>query len=182
MSGYEKSPDYGGPDPKPFGWVLPALLFVLITALVFACQSAAKAKSENIIGVASVIDGDTIEIHGQRIRLWGIDAPESRQYCTGDNQKQEPAGRKAAFVLSDMLGSKTVSCEDRGTDRYRRMIGQCSVASQDISATMVERGWARAFVKYSSDYLDQESEAHASKRGMWAWTCEAPWDWRAARR
>ncbi len=48
--------------------------------IVILCLLATPALAD-VAGTASVIDGDTIEIHGQRIRLHGIDAPESRQLC-----------------------------------------------------------------------------------------------------
>ncbi|TKB44326.1 MAG: thermonuclease family protein, partial [Mesorhizobium sp.] len=44
-------------------------------------QNIIKPRPASVAGVASVIDGDTIEVHGQHVRFNGIDAPESRQYC-----------------------------------------------------------------------------------------------------
>ncbi len=78
-------------------------------------------------GTASVIDGDTIGVHGQRIRLHGIDAPESRQLCRLDG-KPWPCGKDAANALADKIARRPVTCEDLGRDRYKRIIGRCDVA------------------------------------------------------
>ena len=53
------------------------------TALMLAL--AGYAAADDLTGQAGVIDGDTLEIHGTRIRLWGVDAPESSQLCRGDD-------------------------------------------------------------------------------------------------
>ncbi len=82
------------------------------------CLLAAPALAD-VAGVASVIDGDTIEVHGQRIRLHGIDAPESRQLCRLGG-KPWPCGRDAANALADRIARRPVTCEDLGRDRYRR--------------------------------------------------------------
>jgi endonuclease YncB( thermonuclease family) len=55
----------------------------MIAALQFTTSGAARPDS--FVGQASVIDGDTLEIHSTRIRLWGIDAPESTQLCRGED-------------------------------------------------------------------------------------------------
>jgi endonuclease YncB( thermonuclease family) len=57
-----------------------------------------------LIGQASVIDGDTLEIHGQRVRLYGIDAMESRQLCWNGKRKRYACGREAALALDDFIG------------------------------------------------------------------------------
>jgi hypothetical protein len=72
----------------------------------------AAEKGSVIIGIASIIDGDTIEIHGRRIRLFGVDSPESRRLCSLNGRKYR-CGQKAAFALSDFLGQHTVSCKQR---------------------------------------------------------------------
>jgi endonuclease YncB( thermonuclease family) len=72
-----------------------------------------------LIGQASVIDGDTLEIHGQRVRLYGIDAMESRQLCWNGKRKRYACGREAALALDDFIGESVVSCESRGHDRYQ---------------------------------------------------------------
>lgn len=192
-SGWEKAPEYGGGPWGPWHWITSLGMLALVTFGLFACNSgaltrdaataeSAQAEEADFVGIASVTDGDSIEIHGQRIRLWGIDAPESAQQCTSANGASEPAGRRAATALADIIASRTVSCVERDRDQYGRPVSVCRVGEQDISRAMVEQGWAWAYVRYSRDYVSQEQTAREAQRGVWAWTCQAPWDYRAERR
>lgn len=146
-----------------------------------------------IIGRASVIDADTIEIHGQRIRLWGIDAPERRQTCTRAGESYR-CGTEAANALSAQIGQATVACRPRGgPDRYRRVVAVCyryefessrvrARTLSDLGGYMVARGWAVDFPRYSrSEYAPLQREAQAARRGVWAGEFKMPWEWRAAR-
>src|SRR5215469_18337938 len=108
------------------------------------------AQGAVVVGVASVIDGDTIEIHGQRIRLHGIDAPEASQLCDLDG-KPWRCGQASANALAEYLGRRTVTCDPRDRDRYRRLVAACSVAGTSINAWMVREGWAVAYRRYSQD-------------------------------
>jgi len=132
---------------------------------------------KQLIGVASVIDGDTIEIHGQRIRFHGIDAPESKQTCMLDG-KPWRCGAEAANRLSEKIGQQTVTCNERDKDRYGRVVSVCSAGGQDLNAWMVAEGLAVAYRKYSSDYAGEHNEAMAARRGVWASEFDMPWDWR----
>lgn len=135
------------------------------------------AEARSIVGQARVIDGDTIEIDGTRIRLFGIDAPELDQRCD-----DRPAGRTAKAILDNFIGRRAVTCARTGTDRYGRVIAKCEVDGQDLGETMVWLGWARAYVEYSTDYVATERDAEARRVGMWAVSCEAPWAWRKSRK
>jgi endonuclease YncB( thermonuclease family) len=147
---------------------------VFLAVLAAACTPA-DAK---IAGVASVIDGDTIEIHGQRIRLHGIDAPESRQTCLDAGGRTWRCGQQAALALQDLIGRRTVSCDERDVDRYGRIVGRCLLGDIDINEWLVSQGLALAYRHYSMDYVAAEDEARAADRGMWAGKFEPPWDWR----
>lgn len=48
----------------------------------------------------------------------------------------------------------------------------------DVSARMVEQGWALVYRQYSGDYVGQEDAAKASRAGMWAGEFMRPWEWR----
>lgn len=135
----------------------------------------------SIVGVASVVDGDTIEVHGTRIRLHGIDAPESGQVCIADGTKYR-CGQKSALYLQETLGRSTVMCEARDTDRYGRTIATCSVRGTDVGAVMVSGGWALAYRRYDDVYVPMEVEAAASRRGMWQGDFIEPARWRAGER
>lgn len=126
----------------------------LLTLLLALLPSLALAQS--LTGVASVVDGDTLEIHGERIRLHGVDAPESAQLCRKSNGSQWQCGQKAAFALADRIGRQTVRCEGNERDRYGRLIAICYHKGQDLNAWMVRQGWALAYRKYSRDYVSQE--------------------------
>lgn len=141
-----------------------------------------STAAAEIVGRASVIDGDTIEIHGIRIRLEGIDAPEGRQTCRDAVGRTYRCGQKAAHQLDEMIGARPVSCTPSGQDRYGRTLAYCTVAGVDINGEMVRSGWALAYRHYSLRYVGEEDAAHAAGAGMWQGEFEAPWDWRAARR
>jgi endonuclease YncB( thermonuclease family) len=153
-----------------------ALLLFLIALLGLPALAA-----EPLMGTASVIDGDTIEIHGQRIRLHGIDAPESQQECTRSDGVTWRCGQQAALALSDRIGRSTVRCDPRDRDRYGRIIAICFKDTEDLNRWMVASGWAVAYRKYSLDYVADEERAHADKVGIWSGTFVMPWDWRAHR-
>lgn len=151
-------------------------LSFIIVILALPLQSAAQT----ITGVASVIDGDTIEIRNHRIRLHGIDAPESRQLCFDAANERWRCGQRATFALADEIGRAPVECTVRGTDRYDRAIAVCAQAGQDLNAWIVRQGWAVAYRRYSRDYVRAEEEARRNRRNLWAGRFNMPWDWRRA--
>ena len=157
--------------------LLPATI-----AIVLGVLGSSVMAAEPVVGVASVIDGDTIEIHGERIRLDAIDAPETRQLCRQSDGTPWRCGQKSAFALSDIMGRATIRCEQKSRDRYRRIIAVCFKGTINLNAWMVEQGWAVAFRKYGLDYVTQEDEARVNRRGMWAGGFDMPWDWRATNR
>jgi endonuclease YncB( thermonuclease family) len=166
------------PQNKSARALLAASLASVCFLLAFRYPVAHAAPAVPIVGRATVIDGDTLEIRGQRVRLEGIDAPEARQSCDQDG-KRWPCGRRAAMVLARLIGSATVTCQPHGADRWQRVLATCRVGTTDLSAWMVRQGWALAFRRYSKAHVTVEAEARAFKRGIWAGTFVPPWRYRA---
>ena len=106
----------------------------------------------------TAVDGDTIKLDGTTYRLWGIDAPETRQTCTSG----WPAGMEATDLLRALMRDKTVMCEPKTTDRYGRTVAICRADGRDLGADMVSAGYALAFVRYSLDYIDRTPPARAA--------------------
>ena len=146
----------------------------LVTVLALRAAGGPAAAQT---GRATVIDGDTLEVAGVRVRLWGIDAPESRQTCL-KAEVTYPCGQLAARHLVALVGGREVHCIARKTDRYGRTVALCRVETLDLGAAMVRDGWALAFVRYAADYLGLEGEARAARRGLWQGTFVPPWEWR----
>jgi endonuclease YncB( thermonuclease family) len=121
--------------------------------------------SFKLMGTASVIDGDTLEIHGQRIRLYGIDAPESDQLCKENGQRYR-CGQKAALALSGFIGRRTVSCRQRDTDHYGRAVALCSVAGQDLGGWLVSNGHGLAYRNALSTMLPRKRLLHMLGSGQ----------------
>ena len=152
----------------------------LLVVLVLVVPSTVNA--EELIGRATVVDGDTLGIRGEKIRLHGIDAPEASQRCTRSTGKEWRCGQQAANELSDKIGHRNVRCEGTKRDRWGRLIAVCFLGDQDLNAWLVRRGWAVAYRRYSKDYVGQEDRAQKAKLGVWSGTFDMPWDWRKAQR
>jgi len=149
--------------------------------LILALPVSANAESPTVVGVASVIDGDTIEIHGERIRLLDMDAPETRQLCQDAAGADYRCGQKAALLLSDFIDQRTVTCDWSRRDRYGRILGRCTVAGRDVGLWLVQRGWAVPYRDCKCEvYRDLAARAQAAKLGLWAGVFQLPWEWRKA--
>ena len=168
---------------------------VLSAALVVSIAQAAPAEArtrqaaghgvsaEALRGPARVIDGDTLDVAGRRVRLEGIDAPEIRQEC---RKLRQPggvwrAGREAARTLARWVHDREVVCQRTGLGRYGRILGRCHAGGRELNAAMIRHGLAWAFRKYSQSYVLDERFARNRQRGVWAASCEPAWAYRANR-
>jgi len=152
----------------------PAVAGVLMASTV---SGPAEARPIEASGYAKVIDGDSLQVGYERIRLVGIDAPEGRQTCEREGVTWL-CGQEAARALRGLVGGREVRCIADARDRYKRLLAVCTVNGTNLNATMVERGWALAFVRYSHAYVGEEDRARRAKRGLWAGEFEKPWEWR----
>jgi endonuclease YncB( thermonuclease family) len=134
-----------------------------------------------LTGLARVIDGDTIDVGTVRVRLHGVDAPESAQSCLAGGTRW-PCGQRATRALAGEIGGRTVACSERDQDRYGRVVAICRHGGRDVNAWLVEQGWALAYRRYSQAYVDEEASARAARRGVWRGQFTAPWDWRRGER
>ena len=101
-----------------------------IAALVVPLTFSAHA---DITGKARVIDGDTIEIAGERIRLHGIDAPEAKQTCQDNNGGEWRCGQEATLALATIVGDQLITCRGDVRGKYGRLIAVCSVGLIDLN-------------------------------------------------
>jgi Staphylococcal nuclease homologue len=118
---------------------------------------AARPSFADVAGPATVIDGDTLVVAGERVRLEGIDASEIHQTCTAYGQEWA-RGRTSAEWLKEHLNGRQVECIGHARDRYRRLLAVCYVGGEDLSERLVREGWALDFRRYSTDYLQAEAE------------------------
>jgi len=144
-----------------------SLLFAFVVIV------AASASAEDVTGPARVIDGDTVEIGGRRIHLFGIDAPELGQTCEWPG-KTIPCGEVARTGLMDLLAGAEVVCRTREAVPGGGWTGTCRADGFDVGRNMVHTGWARAERRLGAGYEATEDKAKQAKRGLWRGTFEAP--------
>lgn len=162
-------------------WALAAAVGLLAYAPV-TDAFARSAPPVLVVGMARAIDGDTLDVDGTRIRLHGIDAPEVRQQCQAPAGEQWACGQRARAALTGWTGHGVVACVGRRHDRYHRLIAICWADADDLGYQMVANGWAVAYRRYSTDYVQEEERARVGRLGIWSGTFDMPSAWRTARR
>ncbi|MDK9698179.1 MAG: thermonuclease family protein [Siculibacillus sp.] len=153
-------------------------LFLLLTAAALAWKAwpvvaPFVVPADRFSGRIHVTDGDSLELDGVRIRLLGIDAPELSQTCSLAGM-DHPCGREAREHLVHLIAGRPVVCTSVETDRYGRHLGRCRAGDTDLSAAMVESGWAVAY----GGHERQEAVARAHGRGLWSGDFVWPEDFR----
>jgi endonuclease YncB( thermonuclease family) len=136
------------------------------------------ASAQVIEGTATVIDGDTIDMTGTRIRLAYIDAPEAQQTCNREGADWA-CGAAATEALAAILDGQSVSCTVIDTDVYGRNVAQCRTRVFTLGREMVRRGMAIALENAPHEYGEASEVAQRLNYGLWASTFELPVDWRA---
>ena len=147
------------------------LLFSI--CLIFFLITSFDLKSSKV----KVVDGDTIHLNGEKIRFSGIDTPEIKQLCNKNNEVIK-CGIQVKELLINKIGKNKVKCFNEGVDRYNRILAECFVNNQSLSKYLVREGFAFAYRKYSTKFIEDENFAKKNKKGMWSMTFEYPWDYR----
>ena len=149
-----------------------------IVIAFIACLTCSLAQAADLSGLPRIVDGDTLAIGATKVRLEGIDAPETDQICLNANGGHWTCGIDARDQLAAHIAGRVISSSSNGTDAYKRTLAICSLAGEDLNAWMVQEGWALAYVQYSSAYRLVEENARTNQRGLWKGAFIVPWDWR----
>ncbi|WP_082537306.1 MULTISPECIES: thermonuclease family protein [unclassified Aureimonas] len=158
----------------------------IVLALGMSANLSSLAAADEIAGRATVVDGDTIAVEGtkERIRLYGVDTPESGQTCNDASGKRYLCGSRAADALASLIGRNgRVTCQEEDRDRYGRIVAECQSNGKVLNAELVRAGWAVEYKQYSDGrYSDEEAAAKRAKAGMWTGTFVPPAEWRRGER
>ena len=146
-------------------------------ALSVDALPADALPADALAGRVSVVDGDTLDLHGIRIRLHAVDAPESAQPCFVASDSVR-CGQRAAMALDGWIANRPVVCIRRDVDRYGRVVARCTVDGADMGAWLVRSGHAIAYRRYGTDYVCDEEVAARERRGIWAMRFVEPAAWR----
>lgn len=152
------------------------VLLVAFSALL----SLSPAAHAEFAGAAVTISGDTIEVEGRRIRLYGVTAPGMDQLCTGA-RAQWRCGLVARLKLDERIGASPVICRQQGTDWEGRILGRCRLdddQNTELNRWMVTSGWALASAEYGESFEAAEATARRRGAGLWRDGFEPSDDWR----
>jgi endonuclease YncB( thermonuclease family) len=145
-----------------------ATALLLAGALADARAQPTMPRPQTIAGRAIVVDGETLEIKGQRIRLSGIESPADDHVCTRTDDERWRCGPRAVNALDELLEESIVSCAVRDGGTLMQPLATCTAAGLDLSLWLIRNGLALAASAATPRYRQAETEAKAARRGLWS--------------
>jgi endonuclease YncB( thermonuclease family) len=152
---------------------------LIFRSLIVLMLLALPGQADTLRGRAVAVDGDTLTLAGQKVRLFGVDAPEMDQMCDRKGQIWA-CGVMARDMLAELVAAGRVSCDVVDTDRYGRAVAVCGLGDQDVGAQMVRQGGAIAYRRYSGRYVNAENAARRDGLGIWTSVMLSPEEYRHA--
>ena len=157
--------------------------------LIFFLIFSTNIMAEEIVGIPRVIDGDTVHINNQKIRLEGIDAPEKKQRCKKEKLRisfiinyifyeKYNCGEVSKKRLIAKIKRSKIKCITSSNDRYKRYLATCFKDKINLNKWMVRNGYAIAYRRYSKKYISDEDFAKQNKLGLWQGKFTNPEKWR----
>ena len=131
-------------------------------------------------GKAYAIDGDSLKVAGNEVRLFGIDAPEYNQKCLNADNIEYSCGSLAKKYASDLVKNKEVNCYYHIKDFYNRYLAKCYIDGVEINKELLKNGMAIIYSYQESDGEAKalEKQARDAKIGIWQGAFENPKDYR----
>ncbi|MGE6741885.1 thermonuclease family protein [Allorhizobium pseudoryzae] len=151
--------------------LLLTVCFLFLLVLI-AARLSGQPEETVFSGPFYVIDGDTLAVGPQRLRLSGIDAPEIKQTCLDERNQPWPCGEAARSALSRLMAGQAPECRGDARDRYRRLLVSCVSDGQTVNGRMVASGLALATGAIT--FRREQSSAETAHRGLWRGTFEHP--------
>ncbi|MCW8863080.1 MAG: thermonuclease family protein [Rhodospirillales bacterium] len=166
--------------------IMTLWVFLTVLGLLAGGAASPSAAAGELVGTACVVDGDSIVIGGKRqrgrcvdgdrVRLFGIEAPDLVQLCDYPDGRQFLCGRYAASFLLEHVKGRTVTCTWDSQDGEGRYLGTCSVDGRELNRLMIEEGWAVVYRRHSERYVEVEAIARKAKRGLWSMKFAPSWE------
>lgn len=151
---------------------VPSRRRILATAILILLAGAAAARDWSG-AVQRVVSADTLQIAGDTLHLWGIEAPDPKLLCRDAGGERKMCGDLARDALAELTRDAILSCERRGAIPDFGLIAVCSANGRDLARELVLAGWALAEFRYEG-YRAEEAQAREARRGQWADSAPEP--------
>lgn len=152
-------------------------LFLILSVVVSGLCGVPAVAGDELVGPARAVNGDTLDMGGTVVRLYGIQAPHIDQTCRTRKGKMQQCGRMATLALAEMVRGQKVRCEARGQDAQGRPQALCFVGWMNVSQEMVSSGYAMADPDTGADFVRAETFAKARREALWQSEFTPPWEW-----
>lgn len=150
-----------------------------ITVAALGAVLIDMSEQGQIKGQADVIKGNLLEIDGQKIQLYGIDAPDLSQVCYIKGKPWQ-CGLTAKHKLIEKIDGKSLTCLGKKRENNNILMAECFVGRQNLNAWLVEKGWAVAERRDSRSFISSEIIAKRDRRGLYQSEFLKPSLWREA--